>query len=232
MDSGLNAASCEAWDNSYFAPLSAEVRKVMLRDAFVVTVQAGRMINGPDSPPRLFLLHSGQARVAALSKEGRAATVRYAGPGQVLGLPAAIYNASPIAAYAITDCEMSMLNVNNLRRLAQNDPNVAWLLLQQTCAIIYEVVEILADTIFGTVEQRVSRHLLDLASKSEDGLMVNVEQQELADAIGSVREVVARALRKLREAGLVERHGRGLRIVNPSALHHIASGAATAPGPS
>ena len=230
MGSGLNAASCEAWDNSYLAPLSAEVRNVMLRDAFVVTVQAGRMINGPDSPPRLFLLHSGQARVAALSKEGRAATVRYAGPGQVLGLPAAIYDASPIAAYAVTDCEMSMLNVNNLRRLAQNDPKVAWLLLQQTCAIIYEVVEILGDTIFGTVEQRVSRHLLDLASNSEDGLMVNVEQQELADAIGSVREVVARALRKLREAGLVERHGRGLRILNPSALHHIASGAATAPG--
>ncbi|MGF4046131.1 Crp/Fnr family transcriptional regulator [Paenarthrobacter nitroguajacolicus] len=230
MSSGLNPASCEAWANSYFAPLPIEVRNVMLRDAFVVTVQAGRMINGPYSPPRLFLLHSGQARVAAVSKEGRAATVRYTGPGQVLGLPAAIYDSSPIAAYAITDCEMSMLNVNHLRRLAQNDPKVAWLLLQQTCAIIYETVEILADTIFGTVEQRVSRHLLDLASNSEDGLIVNVEQQELADAIGSVREVVARALRKLREAGLVERHGRGLRIVNPSALHHIASGVATAPG--
>lgn len=232
MSSGLNPASCEAWANSYFAPpLPIEVRNVMLRDAFVVTVQAGRMINGPYSPPRLFLLHSGQARVAAVSKEGRAATVRYTGPpGQVLGLPAAIYDSSPIAAYAITDCEMSMLNVNHLRRLAQNDPKVAWLLLQQTCAIIYETVEILADTIFGTVEQRVSRHLLDLASNSEDGLIVNVEQQELADAIGSVREVVARALRKLREAGLVERHGRGgLRIVNPSALHHIASGVATAP---
>lgn len=230
MHGGLNEASCKAWENSYFAALSTEVRNAMLRDAFVVTVQAGRMINGPYSPPRLFLLHSGQARVAVVSKEGRAATVRYAGPGQVLGLPAAIYDASPIAAYAITDCEMSMLNVNNLRRLAQNDPKVAWLLLQQTCAIIYETVEILGDTIFGTVEQRVSRHLLDLASNSGDGLIVTVEQQEIADAIGSVREVVARALRKLREAGLVERHGRGLRILNPSALHHIASGAATAPG--
>lgn len=39
----------------------------------------------------------------------------------------------------------------------------------------------------------------------DDGTLVaRVSQQELADAIASGREVVARALRELREAGLVE----------------------------
>ncbi|MFC9833659.1 Crp/Fnr family transcriptional regulator [Rhodococcus sp. NPDC127530] len=224
---GLHAASYEAWESSYFAALSTDVRNAMLRDAFVVNVKAGGAINGASGPPRMFLIHSGQARVTVVSREGRAATVRYAGPGQVLGLPAAIAGTSPIPAHAITDCEMSMLNVDTLRRLASTDPTVAWLLLQQTCAIVYEVVEILGDNIFGTVEQRLCRHLLDLADNSDAGLIVKVEQQELADAIGSVREVVARAIRKLREAGLVERHSRGLRIVNPSELHRIASGTTT-----
>lgn len=222
---GLQAASCEAWESSYFSTLSVDVRNAMLRDAFVVNVPAGGSINEASGPPRLFLMHSGQARVTVVSREGRAATVRYAGPGQVLGLPAAILRTSPIPAHAITDCEMSMLNVNTLRRLASTDASVSWLLLQQTCEIVFEVVEILGDNLFGTVEQRVSRHLLDLADNSDAGLIVKVEQQEIADAIGSVREVVARALRKLREAGLVERHSGGLRLVNPSALHRIASGA-------
>lgn len=225
MRGGLQASSVAAWDASYFSELSTEVRNTMLRDAFVVNVPAGQSINGPSGPTRLFLMHSGQARVTVGSNEGRAATVRYAGPGQVLGLPSAVANRSPIAAYAIVDCEMSMLNTATLRRLASTDAAVAWLLLQQVTEICFEVVEILGDNIFGTVEQRVSRHLLDMASNSDDGLIVSVEQQELADAIGSVREVVARAIRKLREAGLVERHSPGLKIVNPSALHRIASGA-------
>ncbi|MER6936108.1 Crp/Fnr family transcriptional regulator [Nocardioides sp. NPDC127514] len=222
----MYAATRQAWDSSYFSVLSPEVRHAMLRDAFVINVPAGHTINAPSGPPRLFLVHSGQARATVVSRDGRAATVRYAGPGQVLGLPAAIADASPVAGFAVTDCEMSMLNVDTLRRLASTDTTVAWLLLQQTCETIFEVVELLGETMFGTVEQRVCRHLLDLAENSDAGLVVHVDQQRIADAIGSVREVVARALRKLREAGVIERDSYGLRIINPSALHRIASGAA------
>ena len=89
---------------------------------------------------------------------------------------------------------------------------------------MFETLDFLGDNLFGTVQQRVCRHLLDLASNSPDGLVVKVEQHELADAIGSVREVVARALRKLREAGLVERHPAGIRIADPSGLHRLALG--------
>ena len=59
---------------------------------------------------------------------------------------------------------------------------------------------------FGSVRQRVATHLLDLASDRQrpgGRLVARVSQQELADAAGSVREVVARALRDLRAAGMV-----------------------------
>ena len=59
---------------------------------------------------------------------------------------------------------------------------------------------------FGSVGQRVAAHLLDLASDRQrpgGRLVAHVSQQELADAAGSVREVVARALRDLRVAGIV-----------------------------
>jgi CRP/FNR family cyclic AMP-dependent transcriptional regulator len=51
----------------------------------------------------------------------------------------------------------------------------------------------------------VSRHLLDLAVQREPGryrgteIIVPVSQQELADAVGPVREVVVRVLRELRQ---------------------------------
>jgi CRP/FNR family transcriptional regulator, cyclic AMP receptor protein len=222
----LSSASLAAWESSYLAELPPEIRDEMLHDAFVVTVPAGQAVYEAFGSPRLALLHRGQARVKIVSEEGRAATLRYAGPGQVIGLPALIAQGSPVGADAITDCEVSMLNVVTARRLAMTDARVGWLFAQQASQILFETIEFFGDNLFGSVQQRVSRHLLDLASSSADGLIVKVDQQELADAIGSVREVVARALRKLREASYIERTRDGIRITAPSALHRLASGQA------
>lgn len=224
--SRLHPGAVNAWESSCFAELSHEVRDAMLRDAFVITVPANHPIYEASDPPRLVLLHRGQARVKVVSKEGRSATVRYAGPGEIIGLPAIVANGSPaVSADAIADCESSILNVTTLRRLAISEARVSWLIAQQACQLVFEAVDLMSDNLFGSVHQRVSRHLLDLASNSPDGLIVKVDQQEIADAIGSVREVVARALRRLRETGLVERHPSGILIKSPSELHRIASGA-------
>jgi CRP/FNR family cyclic AMP-dependent transcriptional regulator len=72
------------------------------------------------------------------------------------------------------------------------------------------------------VRQRVAAHLLDLASDHQppDGRLVAlVSQQELADAVGSVREVVARVLRDLRVAGIVATAPDSVAILDPARLH-------------
>jgi len=50
------------------------------------------------------------------------------------------------------------------------------------------------------------------------GAVARLSQQELADAVGSVREVVARALGKLRDEGLLRTHDGELELVEPSRL--------------
>ena len=65
-------------------------------------------------------------------------------------------------------------------------------------------------------------HVLDLASEQQGPsgpLVAAVTQQELAEAVGSVREVVARVLRQLRAAGLVETSPVGVRVLDPTGLH-------------
>jgi CRP/FNR family transcriptional regulator len=71
---------------------------------------------------------------------------------------------------------------------------------------LYENLEQTAVNAFGSVRQRVAAHLLDLASTQQEPagrLAVCVSRQELADAAGTVREVVARVLRELRTAGII-----------------------------
>jgi glyoxylase-like metal-dependent hydrolase (beta-lactamase superfamily II) len=83
--------------------------------------------------------------------------------------------------------------------------------------------------VFGSVRQRVAAHLLDLASDRQrpgGRLVARVSQQELADAAGSVREVVARALRDLRVAEIVATAADSVVILDPARLYAESAGAA------
>jgi CRP/FNR family transcriptional regulator len=86
---------------------------------------------------------------------------------------------------------------------------------------LYETLQQTAINAFGTVKQRVASHLLDLASSQPQPrtpLVATVSQRELADAVGSVREVVARVLRELR--GRVVATGTdSVVILDPARLH-------------
>jgi CRP/FNR family transcriptional regulator len=75
------------------------------------------------------------------------------------------------------------------------------------------------NNVFLSVRQRVARHLLDLAVQEQPaGLVVHASHQDIADAIGSVREVVSRVIRELRTEGLVTRSGDTIVLPNPAGL--------------
>ena len=219
----VHSRSLEAWQHSHLAELPDEVRTGMLADAFVVTVAAGNPVGEVDSGSVLALIHSGLTRIVLKAPDGRMATIRYAGPGQVLGLCSVIAGSSPWGGYAITECEITFLDPSTLRRFAQADARVAWALARQAARICYEVVDTLGGNVFGTIDQRVSRHLLDMAIRTPEGLVVLADQRELAQSVGSVREVVARSIRALREQGALSRlSGGGLLIERPDVLSGIA----------
>ncbi|WP_326565174.1 Crp/Fnr family transcriptional regulator [Amycolatopsis rhabdoformis] len=218
------SGSLEAWRHSHLAELPDEVRTAMLAEAVVLTVPAGNVL-GEDSRPTLALIHSGLTRVVLSGPDGRTATVRYAGAGQVLGLTSAVANGSPWLGYAITECRISFLNAETLRRFGQTDARVAWSLARQLARVCFEVVDTLGANVFGTIDQRVSRHLLELAVRRPEGLVVTTDQHELAQSVGSVREVVARSLRSLRERGVLSRLPKGgLLIVRPEVLERLVRG--------
>jgi CRP/FNR family transcriptional regulator len=70
---------------------------------------------------------------------------------------------------------------------------------------------------FASVRARVARDLYDRAvaqGEAHAGARLRVSHQDLADAIGSVRDVVARATRELRRQGIIETHPDGMTIVD------------------
>lgn len=210
-----------AWEKSYLKRLPDDIRDELLATATTITIPQG---STTEWVARFLLIQRGLARVQAYSSDGRAVTVRYAGMGQVVGLPSTFSKVSPVGAEAVTECEVCYFDIPTVQRLTQTRLEMAGLLLHELTAIVFEVTELLTQNLFSSVSVRVSRHLLDLAIQSDEGLLVVADQHSIAEAVGSVREVVARSLRKLRDDGILVRRENGLLIVNPARLAELSRG--------
>jgi CRP/FNR family transcriptional regulator len=122
-----------------------------------------------------------------------------------------------------------ILNVAALQSLGRTDASFAWAIAEEVTRRLYEVIDIFAGNAFGSVRQRIARHLLDLAAEQQrdSRLVAHVTQQELADATGTVREVVARILRQMRDQGLIETTRTGIRLLDPSGLQREVDASGT-----
>jgi CRP/FNR family cyclic AMP-dependent transcriptional regulator len=108
---------------------------------------------------------------------------------------------------------------------------VSWAIAEFVTRRLYENLEQTAVNAFGSVRQRVAAHLLDLASTRQEPagrLAARVSQQELADAAGSVRDVVARVLRELRTAGIIATAVDHIVILDATRLYAESAGSARA----
>ncbi|AHK35805.1 Catabolite gene activator (plasmid) [Rhodococcus opacus PD630] len=185
---------------------------------------AGTLIcNANEGDYRVALIHSGQIRAQITSWDGRQATTRYLTAGQITALPAMLTNGAPSSLAAVTSCEVSLLNPKTFRHLMRTRADLCYQVAVHLAESTYETVMHLEDNLFGSVQQRVSRHLLEMATPTVNGLLVQSDQSELADAIGSVREVVSRTLKKLEDTGSIRRSRRQIWIEDPRLLRSFAS---------
>lgn len=210
----------DAIADSFLSALPPVALKRLVADSFQLDVPAGGVFYREGTAPRSVLVIDGLVRVFMTSREARQVTVRYARRGDVLGVAAIVGGAPPVSVQAVTECWLLSLNAATLAAIAKEDPGVGWAFAEEVTRRLYDVLDELSGNVFGNVSQRVVRHLLDLSERegANAPLVAKVSQQELADAVGSVREVVARVLGDLRRMQLIETGSSGIVIRDPSGL--------------
>ena len=180
---------------------------------------------GEDSP-HLELVLAGLVRVQVSATDGRTLTVRYGRHGALLGVATLYAEISrPFGIQALSDSELLGFQPAIVRGWADRDPRVARALLTETSERVLSFVAEFSGHAFANVRQRIARHLLDLASDHQrpGELVAPISQQELAEAVGTVREVVVRVLREFREAGVVQTGRDGIVLREPERLSEIGS---------
>jgi CRP/FNR family cyclic AMP-dependent transcriptional regulator len=208
---------------SHLRGLPDELVRELLTDAQRIRVLAGRALHRAGANERhVELVVRGLVRVYASAPDGRTLTMRYCRTGALMGA-LSLYTevfVMPATTQAITDAELLAIRPAVVRRLADRDVRVAQALLFELSERASMFAAEVGRSAFSNVRQRVARHLLDLAAERQRdaSLVALITQQDLADAVGTVREVVVRTLRELRRDHLIETGRAGIVISEPERL--------------
>lgn len=199
----------------------------LVTDATLVSVSAGSALHREgESAPHCEVVLAGLVRVYVRGADGRTMTIRYCRDGSLIGV-ASLFEpafAMPASVEAVTPAEILKLDPARVTRMTKQHPDVAAALLMELSERAMSFAAEAAWGMFATVRQRVARHLLDLATTVASGeLVAQVSHQELAEAVGSVREVVVRVLGELRSEDILRTGRARVEVLDPERLLDAAS---------
>ncbi|GIV78816.1 Crp/Fnr family transcriptional regulator [Litorilinea aerophila] len=191
----------------YFEGLDPQVIQELAQAAVRHACPAGHMIFTEGEPSTgLYLIEAGTVKISRFSREGREHILHLLNRGDTFNDVAALDGGpNPATATAFTDAVVWHLDRGSLRQAVDRHPALAWALIESMARRARYLLGLVEDLSMRNVRGRLARLLLEEASRHEaDQVPRLLTQEEMASRLGTVREVVGRALRSLAAEGLIE----------------------------
>jgi len=227
----MPSASLRSWltapalEGTFLTRLPVEARDALIETGKLLEVAQRRPIFGSADHSRAGFLLDGLARTYLSDHNGQQLTVRYARVGDLVGnISGAAARRAPLSVAAVTDCVLVEVDIATLFELVSSDTRVGLALIGEITLRLQDSYATLGANTLGSMAERVAWHLLDVATEAPGGerLIAGVTQQQLADSVGTAREVVARVLRVLRADGIIVTGKEQIEILDPERLAAIA----------
>ena len=167
-----------------------------------------------DPADAMYLVIRGRVKIARTSASGREQVLNVIGAGGHFNtVPMFDGGACPANAQAIDDVALLALPRDQLRRVVEDHPALALALLKEFTGRLRHLVELVDDLALHSVQGRLAGLLLEQAAAAERGApAASLTQAEMAARLGTVREMVGRALKTFEALGLL-RLDRGVIVV-------------------
>ncbi|MEZ4614006.1 MAG: Crp/Fnr family transcriptional regulator [Caldilineaceae bacterium] len=191
----------------YLQGLAPEIISALVDTATPRRFSAGALIfSEGDLDNALYMVEEGTVKICRYSKEGREQTLNTFSSGDTFNDVAALDGGpSPATAIAFSDVVLWRVTRPDLQQLATRYPTLAWALIESIARRTRYLVGLVQDLSLRSVKSRLAKLLLDQASVDQDEIVPRMlTQEEMASRLGTVREVVGRALRSLAAAGIIE----------------------------
>src|ERR1700683_2704994 len=166
-----------------------------------------------DAADSIFYVHKGKVKVTVISRHGKEAIVAIRGPDEFCGEGALTGTPLRLATtVTMSPCEIIRLETGTLVRLLHQDSEFADYFLKHLLTRTARVEADLVDQLFNSGEMRLARALLLLANYGDDASLkpipVKVNQETLAELIGTTRSRVNFFMNKFRKLGLIKYNGK------------------------
>jgi len=159
----------------------------------------------------LYIVAQGRVRIFKTSASGREQVLSVEGPGATVAeLPVFDGGVYPASVIAVEDVEIVFISRRDLHAYCMEHPEVALKMLAVVGARLRRLVGIIEELSFTTIRQRLASMLVKLAQtqgvKTGHGIEFRLpaSHQEIANQLGTVRELVSRNLTRMQAEGLLE----------------------------
>lgn len=174
------------------------------------------VISEGDSGGTVYIILSGRVRVFSSDENGRLVVLDVLGRGEIVGEMGLDGSRRSASVMTIEPTTMVVLETAVLRERLKVDPDLAMLIVSELLRRLRRTTSIVKTLALGDVYERLAEVLKELFASSPSGTALEgLTQQDLADRIGSSRDMVNRIVRDLEKGGYLQIARRKITLLKP-----------------
>lgn len=179
------------------------------------------IIEQDDDASTLFLLINGRVKVFLVGDDGREMVFGERGAGSYIGELALLAGGKRSASVqTLEDSEFLVLTRDSFDQIVTSQPSIALTLLRdlarRTCDLSDEMGALALLDVYGRIRKLIGTH-----AKAEDGKLLTerLTHQDIADRVGSSREMVSKILKDLKLGGYIDTDQKRIEVLKPLPEH-------------
>lgn len=212
----------------YFNSLPSDALKVLSSAAIPRHFEAGQVIYLEGEPADfVYILESGWVKATRITHEGREQGLLFLHPVEIFG-DIAVFNGTtyPGTTTALEDVDVWVLPSETLLLLVKRYPDLALAIIRKLGERVLHYIGLVEDLSLRSVEARLANTLLCNAEKRNEQLIVPRREwttfDEMAVRLGTVRDVLSRAMKTLEVEGYLKVEKQTIIILDPKGLSERA----------
>ncbi len=209
-----------------FARLEEATLEIVAREAIPRHYAADEVLFLEGDPcAGLFIVEHGWLKEVKISPSGREQIIRIVGAGELFNeveVFAGVPNQTTMIA--LEPSEVCTISYSTMRQLLHKHPDFARIINEDLARRVLQLLALVEDLSLRSVESRLARILLESATGDEVPRRRWTTQAEMASRLGTVPDVLNRALRSLVEERLIELDRHRIKILDAPKLAKKAEG--------
>lgn len=202
--------------HAQLALLEDEALRDIAQIGLVRTFPKGAVvINEGEAGDSMYVILSGRVKIYVADEQGQELVLNVMGQGELFG--ELVLDGGPRTASVMCQepCVFSVISAAGLRAVTAADPDFALRLISTLIARIRLMTDMVKDLALRDVYGRVRELLIKLAVEKDGRLTVKekLTQQEIANRVGSSRDMVTRIFKDLTAGGYIAVENRQITIL-------------------